>query len=798
MVAPAHNLPPMQDVTLAYTHLVPRLCNSLTAAGRGCVVLSGPDGSGKSTIALAAVYELGGDSESMRRRSWARTEELQPPQYGTIVWVRRVRTRKSTKRHDIDRQARNQLYKAISAVLGLQLKSPSHFHLALEEFDLNKHLSNVLFVFDRLLDDVIDAPAPTDARKMRQAPPETMWDHLATLAHHHRVLIITRDASALERYLSPKGILPTHVSLPPFDPSALDELLVALAREEHRLLHQDTLQTVEETARRLLSRERLNLYLLRELYGHAHAGLDVAVEDGSEPDGGPASPKTLVERAISLVWERIDHAYGQKTMTLPLLVLLVLTLFDRDLGPTRGMLQQVLRDHLVPVDTADTALDEALDEALATLCRQRLIARVRTYSRDGVSPPRYVLLPATYEAVPRLISRLPGASQVMNELHERAWEWCLGFTATHGGLDWEGWEEGYRLLRAEWSNVLSILERCHHHGHHGHVCQLWDRWHLQQFSNVAGYWPERLKWLRRIIHQARMAPHSDENQQMLDEARVAIAYTLVYFGLTTATSKAEHILHDVASREGVSSYAYCEAEVTLAMLYVRQHYFDEAEGHLGKLEAYLGVLEQRIRDLDAARQALEAQLPSASGTPLEHLREEIDRVDETITQDRKMKLRWAVELFYYRGIMASERGHWELAWKNFAAMRDLGAKLGYVRANLYATNFLAELALREWHENGLAREHSLLQTVHNHIDRISQRLSEPCYLDVRRYTGVLSTEAFYYFFALKRRGPARVYARRARWRFAVLGMAEELRVVEKLLVRIDELGETGHGAGPSV
>lgn len=795
---PRHNLPPLQDITFDYDSWIPELYAEITAQDHGIVVLSAPEGSGKITIALATVYQLGADTTSMRdamrdRGDWDPLA-LSAPYYGTIIWARghRPLAHEGLSARDREKQARRQLYQALSAVLEIQIGSPTHFTLALEELSLQESDARALIVLDQFLD-ALPVPAPTTPKQPRPHPRATIWEHVATLARKHRVLIISHDENAMRKRIDPLGVSATYVSLPPFDEDALNRFLHHCADEESDSLDLETLETIEATARRLHTSGQLNLYLLRELYGHAHSGLPMdAAEMASvaSPDASSdASRDPVVERAVSLMKTRLQRL-GNTDYSRSHLLLLAFTFFDRDLGPTAEMLEQVLPPHMLGNQPRQT-----VDALLASLCRQRLIVRTRTFSRENGPPPvRYALLPATYEEVPKLAKRVTRA--LKDNLHDRIWDWCLNFTADHGGLDCDHWVDGYGRLREEWPNLLGVLEHCHAGEHFDHVRKLWDWKHLQQFANIFGYWPERLKWLGWIIRRARAGklPFPNDIQETLGEACAAQAFTLVHYN---TLKRAELILDDVATLASTSPYARCEAEGSLALLRIRQGrddatMFAMADAHLQNLERYTNELGD-VASLQQELQQLEddARHADVSMAEVVALRQTIGKKRAEIDHRKRMKRRWEIEVSYYRGIAAYEQRQWGVARHHFEVMRETGRALEsecgcrYVRADLYAVSYLADIALRECEGKPEGERQALLDQARGYLAVIEKRMSVPGHFDTRRRSYILRTLALEAFERLDYRSATR-FTRQARWRFAVLGMRREHEEMERLLARIPQ------------
>lgn len=756
---PEHNLPPLQDIAFAYSDFIPQLLEQTIAQDTGIVVLSAPDGSGKTTIALATAYQLGGDLNGLS------PDAMPAPTYATIVWVLNPTPEEDPEGLSREALVARQLYRALSAVLGVQIGSSTQCALALEDLVSRRAdatrcpIAGALFVFDRLLDDL---PDPAPAATSQSQPLAEIWEHVATIARDHRVLIISRDEAAMRERITSLGVPATYLSLPPFSQRELNRLLKQYAEEECSNLGAETLGAIETTARMLHAAGHLNLYLLRELYGNAHCPSPVVVDSvmADTIDNDAADP--LVKRAVALVRERIRQL-GQTSFSRSRLVLLAFTYFDRDLGPTVEMLQDVLFPLL-----QDERPRQAIMDELTMLCRLRLIVRTRTFSRGEQTPQeRFALLPATYDEVSNLARRVwsshTGALQrTMDNLLDGVWKWYLRFTDEehNGGLDWgDDWVARYGRLREEWPNLLAVLDHCLAQGRFDHIRDLWDWKHLQQFANISGYWPERLKWLGYIIdHERAKLPTADPHaipqiQRTLGEACAAKAFTLAHNG---TLDQAESILQDVAVLEETSHFARCEAEASLALLCIRQGWRDHDPVKYAKANDHLKTLEQHTSDL---------------GDSL------------------RMKRRWEIEVPYYRGVTAYVQGQWEEAQACFEAMlekeKDLFAECGchYVRAELYAVSYLADIALRKCAGKSGDEKQDLLDQAGAYLRRIRTQMSVPGHFDARRHACILSTNAFY----LHEHGQdlkAKQVARQALWRFTVLGMRREREEVEGLLAKL--------------
>jgi len=86
------------------------------------------------------------------------------------------------------------------------------------------------------------------------------------------------------------------------------------------------------------------------------------------------------------------------------------------------------------------------------------------------------------------------------EARTRWVEWYLDFAQRYGKRDWENWYSKYNQLKVEWNNLLAVLEWCAGECYYEIVRDLW--YSLNQFSNLYGYWQDRVFWLNWLIEES--------------------------------------------------------------------------------------------------------------------------------------------------------------------------------------------------------------------------------------------------------------------------------------------------------
>lgn len=366
----------------------------------------------------------------------------------------------------------------------------------------------------------------------------------------------------------------------------------------------------------------------------------------------------------------------------------------------------------------------AADEGLARLQQLSLIGH-----RDG----RYSMLPLTREYA---LAELAAHPDFERDARERWINWYVKFVQKYGGYDWEEGHIKYDRLDEEWENLLAVFDWCADQEKYEEMRFFWRSWAegVGEFTNVYGYWNERLVWLEWLIEAAeRRGDWSTAVAAMSNKG-----WTLVFMG---RYSEAESTLHRAWTlRQHTTPFGRSELAGTIAVLYLRQGKYAEALKWLDHSEAALKQMDLRSQD--------------------------------------PQFIRWNLVLSYHRAQVCFKQGDYRQAEALFRRVFEQAQVIRWQRLRIYAQNWLADLAIAKGQVDAAER---LLQTgLH----------------EAKRIKAILRTAFYKRSFAHleRRRGnvaEARRWATEALDDFDRLGMKPEAEEMRQLLegLRETEPGE---------
>lgn len=246
----------------------------------------------------------------------------------------------------------------------------------------------------------------------------------------------------------------------------------------------------------------------------------------------------------------------------------------------------------------------AADEGLARLQQISLITQ-----REG----RYSMLPLTRE-------------------------YALAELAAHPEFDEE-----------EWENLSAVLDWCAAHDRYEDIRDLWFGAYLGGFTNLYGYWDDRLSWLEWLMQSAeRRGEWHIVAQTLLD-----LSWTRILRG---EGEQAESMLGQAWQlREHLPPERQTEIANDFAILAIRRGQYSAAFEWLDESEVILG----------------KAKIP-----------------------DRE-RMRFWIPIPYYRGEAYYYTGDYEEAKVQFRRVAEESEAIGWRRAVIYAQNWLADIAIAE-------------------------------------------------------------------------------------------------------
>ncbi|HLZ58802.1 MAG TPA: NB-ARC domain-containing protein [Ktedonosporobacter sp.] len=122
-------------------------------------------------------------------------------------------------------------------------------------------------------------------------------------------------------------------------------------------------------------------------------------------------------------------------------------------------------------------------------------------SDKGTRESRYEMLPLTREYA---LAELGAHPAFEREARERWVKWYLNYCQENGGQDWQDWFYTYNRLEEEWQNLLAVFWWCRDHSTYERyktLCSFWTEY-LHDFTNIYGYWTDRLEWLPWVAQTA--------------------------------------------------------------------------------------------------------------------------------------------------------------------------------------------------------------------------------------------------------------------------------------------------------
>jgi hypothetical protein len=243
--------------------------------------------------------------------------------------------------------------------------------------------------------------------------------------------------------------------------------------------------------------------------------------------------------------------------------------------------------------------------------------------------------------------------------------------------DWKVWQD-YTPIDREWENWLVALEWCVTHQHYDRACELWTG--LRGYTNLRGYWQERLRWLDWAIAAAEarqdylaqakfwrdrawtLALSEDRNQRQQAEDCFQQAITLAQHA-----REVERFQGSSTQKNTDQMWQEFRSELALeqAVLCLENGDLEAAQTWITRERAYLNRLLDRLLDHDDP-----AKLPA---------------------QWRRQSLR----ADYYEAEIFFNRGDYPRARDAYSRVLKRARSLGWTQFCAYATNWLADIALCE-------------------------------------------------------------------------------------------------------
>jgi tetratricopeptide (TPR) repeat protein len=199
---------------------------------------------------------------------------------------------------------------------------------------------------------------------------------------------------------------------------------------------------------------------------------------------------------------------------------------------------------------------------------------------------RYVMLPITRNYTLREFPQYP---EFERDARSRLFDWYLNFVKKNGGIDWGDWCIQYDFIDREWGNISSVLLGCAANGQYEDVKRLW--WYLNHFTDLYGYWQERLYWLDWLLSKSR----DFSDIETLVYALTRKIWTLTMMGNYDGAEQLLSEAWEFCSHTDIILQDYLAHNTTV--LYIRQKRYQDASEVLDKKEklvAHMDGVEERI------------------------------------------------------------------------------------------------------------------------------------------------------------------------------------------------------------
>ncbi len=299
-----------------------------------------------------------------------------------------------------------------------------------------------------------------------------------------------------------------------------------------------------------------------------------------------------------------------------------------------------------------------LGEQTALMAVQRLLTAnlINRTSQGQGNEDRFTMLPMTRDYLLVEVAHVP---EWEPPARARWLQYYLRFTQTHGGMDWEEWWTGFDVLQREWGNIQAVCAWCAaHEDQGGYACinTLWRDDHLGYFTDLYGYWAERLSWLDWLTQAA---------ERRNDWPTVARAYSDK--GWT-------HIL----------MAQFAEAEQALDQAWRAHHWADPRTQH--DIANNLVVLWLEQEDYPKAKTAFEREKEVTAS---------LDHAQTEGWDERERARQQATSLYYEAQLWCKDPAgqDYDRAKRLFQQMIAIASSIGWARGVNYPQNWLADIAI---------------------------------------------------------------------------------------------------------
>jgi transcriptional regulator with XRE-family HTH domain len=302
---------------------------------------------------------------------------------------------------------------------------------------------------------------------------------------------------------------------------------------------------------------------------------------------------------------------------------------------------------MFPAPALSEAIVEVAGLAGDALAADESLVQLKTLSLVNQVEGRYDMLTLTREYA---MAELRSNRSFEAEARERWLQWYLDYTAEHGGREWSDWHLEYDRLEHEWDNILAVLAWCAREDRYNDILDFWFQKRISDFSNLYGYWEDRLTWLNWIMKAAIRRGDLASELRAVDH----MSWTLALMGDPQQMRKFRPSLERAWElRDALSPKDRTRLARNCAFTPLRLGLYDEALDRISVFE----------------REFEEAHLDDR-----DHKREQVSAL-------------------YYRAEIAYRTGNLDEAKPLYREVIAGAQAIGWQRAVYYSQNWLAEIAI---------------------------------------------------------------------------------------------------------
>lgn len=291
-----------------------------------------------------------------------------------------------------------------------------------------------------------------------------------------------------------------------------------------------------------------------------------------------------------------------------------------------------------------SALPEAVGQ-VANVSDLDEFAPLQQLSLVKLHQGRYQMLPLTRGYV---LAELRGYPHFQKLARDRWIKWSIDYCQKYGDTDFQEWHE-YKELHQEWDNLNEAIEWIVLENRYEEFGQCWP--YLRGYTNFAGYWPERLRWM----DWWRKTAQDREDWLTLVQATRDQSRTLILFDQPEHQQEANQLLKD--------AWQLCQTYQLPTSLDVALD---------------IAIIQVHQQDAIAAQQWLN----------------EVSKLQQRISEDDPLYPKISIQLFYYQGELNFHQQNFLKAKAFHEKVFQAAKALGWQRSMIFSQIWLALVAIK--------------------------------------------------------------------------------------------------------